>query len=167
MTSKLPTYQIPDRNLALELVRVTESVAMAAGPWVGRGEKNLADGAAVEAIVDTIVRAVHSGESVTITGFGVFEQRKRAARVARNPRTGETVKVKPTSVPAFRPGAQFKAVISGSAKGGRVTNPASTSPPARSPSHTTSGALAAASAIIRTHRYATGFFANPSRARLP
>ena len=73
-------------------------------------------GAAVEAIVDTIVRAVHSGESVTITGFGVFEQRKRAARVARNPRTGETVKVKPTSVPAFRPGAQFKAVISGSAK---------------------------------------------------
>ncbi|MBS4101995.1 HU family DNA-binding protein, partial [Tsukamurella paurometabola] len=73
-------------------------------------------GAAVEAIVDTIVRAVHAGESVTITGFGVFEQRKRAARVARNPRTGETVKVKPTSVPAFRPGAQFKAVISGSAK---------------------------------------------------
>lgn len=68
---------------------------------------------AVEHIVDTIVRAVHRGESVTITGFGVFEQRKRAARVARNPRTGETVKVKPTSVPAFRPGAQFKAVVSG------------------------------------------------------
>ncbi|GAA2559067.1 HU family DNA-binding protein [Mycolicibacterium diernhoferi] len=69
--------------------------------------------AAVENIVDTIVRAVHKGESVTITGFGVFEQRRRAARVARNPRTGETVKVKPTSVPAFRPGAQFKAVVSG------------------------------------------------------
>jgi len=70
--------------------------------------------AAVENVVDTIVRAVHKGDSVTITGFGVFEQRKRAARVARNPRTGETVKVKPTSVPAFRPGAQFKAVVSGS-----------------------------------------------------
>ena len=69
--------------------------------------------AAVEHVVDTIVRAVHRGESVTITGFGVFEQRRRAARVARNPRTGETVKVKPTSVPAFRPGAQFKAVVSG------------------------------------------------------
>ncbi|MEZ0366736.1 HU family DNA-binding protein [Mycobacterium sp. pUA109] len=69
--------------------------------------------AAVENVVDTIVRAVHKGESVTITGFGVFEQRRRAARVARNPRTGETVKVKPTSVPAFRPGAQFKAVVSG------------------------------------------------------
>lgn len=69
--------------------------------------------AAVENVVDTIVRAVHKGESVTITGFGVFEQRRRAARVARNPRTGETVKVKPTSVPTFRPGAQFKAVVSG------------------------------------------------------
>jgi len=70
--------------------------------------------AAVENVVDTIVRAVHKGDSVTITGFGVFEQRRRAARVARNPRTGETVKVKPTSVPAFRPGAQFKAVVAGS-----------------------------------------------------
>ncbi len=71
---------------------------------------------AVEHVVDTIVRAVHAGESVTITGFGVFEQRRRAARVARNPRTGETVKVKPTSVPAFRPGAQFKALIAGGQK---------------------------------------------------
>src|ERR1700759_2922187 len=72
--------------------------------------------AAVENVVDTIVRAVHKGDSVTITGFGVFEQRRRAARVARNPRTGETVKVKPTSVPAFRPGAQFKALVSGAQK---------------------------------------------------
>ena len=71
---------------------------------------------AVENVVDTIVRAVHKGDSVTITGFGVFEQRRRAARVARNPRTGETVKVKPTSVPAFRPGAQFKAVVAGAQK---------------------------------------------------
>ena len=71
---------------------------------------------AVEHIVDTIVRAVNKGESVTITGFGVFEKRRRAARVARNPRTGETVKVRPTWVPAFRPGAQFKLVVSGKQK---------------------------------------------------
>jgi DNA-binding protein HU-beta len=69
--------------------------------------------AVVENVIDTIVRAVQRGDSVTITGFGVFEQRRRAARVARNPRTGETVRVKPTSVPAFRPGAQFKAVVAG------------------------------------------------------
>ena len=67
----------------------------------------------VEELISAIVRAVHKGESVTITGFGVFERRNRAARVARNPRTGETVKVKPTSVPAFRPGAQFKQIVSG------------------------------------------------------
>ena len=71
---------------------------------------------AVEHLIDAIVRAVQKGESVTITGFGVFERRRRAARVARNPRTGETVKVRPTSVPAFRPGAQFKAIVSGAQK---------------------------------------------------
>ena len=42
--------QVPDRNLALELVRVTEAAAMAAGRWVGRGDKNGADGAAVNAM---------------------------------------------------------------------------------------------------------------------
>ena len=72
--------------------------------------------AAVEHMIDAIVRAVHKGESVTITGFGVFEKRKRAARVARNPRTGETVKVAATQVPSFRPGAQFKAIVSGDQK---------------------------------------------------
>ena len=46
---------------------------------------------AVENVVDAIVRAVAKGESVTITGLGVFERRRRAARVARNPRTGESV----------------------------------------------------------------------------
>ena len=45
-----PTPQKPDRNLAMELVRVTESAALAASRWVGRGAKNGADGAAVEAM---------------------------------------------------------------------------------------------------------------------
>ena len=73
MTSKLPTYQIPDRNLALELVRVTESAAMAAGPWVGRGEKNLADGAAVEAMRTLI-------STVSMNGTVVIGAGDRAAR---------------------------------------------------------------------------------------
>jgi len=42
--------QVPDRNLALELVRVTEAAALAASGWVGRGEKEKADGAAVDAM---------------------------------------------------------------------------------------------------------------------
>ena len=65
MTTSLPTYQIPDRNLALELVRVTEAAAMAAGPWVGRGEKNLADGAAVEAM-RTLISTVNMNGTVVI-----------------------------------------------------------------------------------------------------
>lgn len=64
---------------------------------------------AVDAVFSTIVRSVAKGESVTVIGFGVFEKRKRAARTARNPRTGAPVKVRATSVPAFRPSAVFKA----------------------------------------------------------
>jgi len=64
---------------------------------------------AVDAVFSTIIRSIAKGESVTIIGFGVFEKRKRAARVARNPRTGAPVKVRATSVPAFRPSDTFKA----------------------------------------------------------
>lgn len=69
--------------------------------------------AAVEQLIESIVRTVASGESVTLTGFGVFEKRQRAPRVARNPRTGDTVRVAATAVPMFRPGARFKAIAAG------------------------------------------------------
>ena len=69
------------------------------------GDKKTAS-QAVEGVVDLIVRNVNKGEKVNITGFGVFEKRARAARTARNPRTGESVKVKKTNVPAFRPGTR-------------------------------------------------------------
>jgi DNA-binding protein HU-beta len=72
--------------------------------------------AALETVVDEIQRAVTKGEKVAITGFGVFEKRVRAARTARNPRTGESVKVKKTAVPAFRAGQGFKDVVSGAKK---------------------------------------------------
>lgn len=79
------------------------------------GDKKAAT-AALETVVDEIQRAVSKGERVAITGFGVFEKRVRAARTARNPRTGESVKVKKTSVPAFRPGQGFKDVVTGAKK---------------------------------------------------
>src|SRR5664280_185070 len=75
-----------------------------------------AAGSAVEAVVDTITRAVAKGEKVAIAGFGVFERQNRAARTARNPATGATVKVKKTAVPKFRPGKGFKDVVSGAKK---------------------------------------------------
>ncbi|HEU5085413.1 MAG TPA: fructose-bisphosphatase class II, partial [Acidimicrobiales bacterium] len=46
----MPQPQAPDRNLALELVRVTEAAALAASRWMGRGDKEGADGAAVDAM---------------------------------------------------------------------------------------------------------------------
>ena len=76
------------------------------------GDRRTAAGA-VEGLLETIVDAVRSGDSVTLTGFGVFTSRARAARVARNPRTGETVDVPATTVPAFRPGAAFRTAVSG------------------------------------------------------
>ncbi len=67
--------------------------------------------AALDAVLSEIQNAVTMGDKVSIAGFGVFEKRVRAARTARNPRTGEAVKVKKTSVPAFRPGATFKELV--------------------------------------------------------
>jgi DNA-binding protein HU-beta len=69
--------------------------------------------AAVDGLLETIVDAVGSGDSVALTGFGVFEARPRAARMGRNPRTGEPVEVPATTVPAFRPGASFRTAVGG------------------------------------------------------
>src|SRR3954471_4041276 len=60
--------EAPDRNLALELVRVTEAAAMAAGRWVGRGDKNGGDGAAVDAM-RTLISTV-SMRGVVVIGEG-------------------------------------------------------------------------------------------------
>ncbi len=84
-------------------------------------------GAVVEAMVDTVLRAVASGERVAITGFGVFEKRARAARTARNPRTGVAIRLKKTSVPAFRPGQGFKDVVSGAKRLTKTTTAKRTS----------------------------------------
>ena len=84
------------------------------------GDKKIA-AAAVAGLVDVVVRTVHGGDKVTITGFGVFEKRARAARMARNPRTGQSVKIKKTNVPIFRPGTLFREVVSGARKLPRVS----------------------------------------------
>ena len=70
----------------------------------------------VDAVVDEIKGAVTKGEKVQIAGFGIFENIARGARTARNPKTGQTVKVKATKVPKFRPASDFKALVSGARK---------------------------------------------------
>ena len=74
------------------------------------GDKRTA-GAAVEAVLDVITRAVAAGEKVSLTGFGIFEKVERAARTARNPATGETIDVAATKVIKFKPAAALKASI--------------------------------------------------------
>jgi DNA-binding protein HU-beta len=66
---------------------------------------------AVNAVLETIQSAVASGDKVAITGFGVFEKSERPARTARNPATGATINVPASSVPKFRAGADFKALV--------------------------------------------------------
>ncbi|MEU0127399.1 MULTISPECIES: HU family DNA-binding protein [unclassified Streptomyces] len=78
------------------------------------GRQQAAD--AVDVVLDAIVRAVVAGDRVSVTGFGSFEKVDRPARYARNPQTGERVRVKKTSVPRFRAGQGFKDLVSGSKK---------------------------------------------------
>ncbi|PJE99313.1 DNA-binding protein [Streptomyces carminius] len=78
------------------------------------GRQQAAD--AVDIVLDAIVRAVVAGDRVSVTGFGSFEKVERPARYARNPQTGERVRVKKTSVPRFRAGQGFKDLVSGAKK---------------------------------------------------
>ncbi len=68
---------------------------------------------ALNAVLETIQSAVANGDKVAITGFGVFEKSDRPARTARNPATGAPIQVAASSVPKFRAGADFKALVNG------------------------------------------------------
>ena len=66
---------------------------------------------AVNAVFAAVADALAQGEKVQLIGFGTFEVRDRAEKEARNPRTGETIKVAATQVPAFKAGAALKAKV--------------------------------------------------------
>ncbi|MFC7763602.1 HU family DNA-binding protein [Catellatospora bangladeshensis] len=127
-----------------ESVNKTELIdAIAAHPQVV--DKKTA-AAVLEATLTEIQNAVTKGDKVSLTGFGVFEKRARAARMARNPRTGEAVKVKKTSVPAFRPGAGFKETVAV----GKVAAPAKKAAAKKTTSASTRPAAGKATAAAKT-----------------
>jgi DNA-binding protein HU-beta len=66
---------------------------------------------AVETMIETITKALSKGEEISIAGLGIFSVKKRAARTARNPRTGETIKVAAMNVPKFRPAKALKDAV--------------------------------------------------------
>ena len=97
---------------------------------------------ALNAVLETIQSAVASGDKVAITGFGVFEKSERPARTARNPATGAEITSPRQSVPKFRPGADFKALVNG---GPRRPRRSRRRRPAR-PARRSNGGLSPASA---------------------
>lgn len=68
-------------------------------------------GAAVNAVFDAIQAQLASGGTVSITGFGTFEVRERAARQGRNPKTGEAIKINASKNPSFKAGKALKDAV--------------------------------------------------------
>lgn len=68
---------------------------------------------AVTAVFDSITDALAAGDRVALAGFGSFEVRERAARIGRNPQTGEEIRIEAARVPTFRPGQPLKDRVAG------------------------------------------------------
>ncbi len=74
----------------------------------GTGLTRIETEAVIEGFMDTIINALSNGNRIEIRGFGSFRVKKKNGRVARNPRTGETVKVEDHYVPVFKFSREFK-----------------------------------------------------------
>ena len=66
---------------------------------------------ALNGVIDVISEALTKGEEVQLIGFGTFEAKERPARVARNPRTGEAVKIEASKAPVFKAGKALKDAV--------------------------------------------------------
>jgi len=84
---------------------MVEAVAKRAGVTKAEAARVL------DAVISSITKALASGEKVTLTGFGTFEVRQRAARMGRNPQTGETIQIAAQRTPAFRAGKTLKDAV--------------------------------------------------------
>jgi DNA-binding protein HU-beta len=66
---------------------------------------------AVETVIESIMTGLKSGDEVSIAGLGIFIAKARPARVGRNPRTGESIKIAATRTPKFRPAKALKDAV--------------------------------------------------------
>jgi DNA-binding protein HU-beta len=82
-----------------------EAVAKSAGLSKAASEK------AIDATLNAIKGVLKKGQSVTLVGFGTFKVGKRAARAGRNPRTGESIRIKAARVPKFSAGKALKDAV--------------------------------------------------------
>ncbi len=84
---------------------LVEAVSDAAG--LSRSEASKA----VDGVLESITKALSRGGSVSIVGFGTFSVKSRAARMGRNPRTGEPIQIKASNVPGFKAGKALKDAV--------------------------------------------------------
>jgi DNA-binding protein HU-beta len=70
-----------------------------------------AAGRALDGLVDAVTRALKSGDTVSLVGFGTFVVRERAARTGRNPQTGQTISIPASKSPAFKAGKALKDAV--------------------------------------------------------
>ena len=68
-------------------------------------------GRALDAFVDAVTKSLKKKKPVVIVGFGTFDIQKRKARTGRNPQTGETIKIKASTAPKFKPGKGLKDAV--------------------------------------------------------
>jgi DNA-binding protein HU-beta len=78
---------------------------------VGTGLTRVETEAVVNGLISLLKSALQKGERVDIRGFGVFEVRHRAPRVARNPRTNEVVQIGAQYTPSFKPSEEFRHLV--------------------------------------------------------
>lgn len=82
----------------------------------------------VEALFESIVRSLRSGDKIEIRGFGSFRTRQRKPRIGRNPKTGARVEVPPKRIPYFKPSKELKDLVNG---GGAAAGTAPAAPEAQ------------------------------------
>ena len=68
-------------------------------------------GRAVDAVVDAVASSLRKGQQVAVVGFGTFSVKHRAARMGRNPRTGEAIQIQASNVPGFKAGKALKDAV--------------------------------------------------------
>lgn len=95
-----------------------EAVAKASDLSNAQAEK------AVKAVIETISGTLKKGDSVQLVGFGTFGVSSRAARTARNPQTGEPIKIKARKVPKFSAGKGLKDLVNGTKSAAKAAKPA-------------------------------------------
>ena len=84
---------------------LVDSIAAAAG--LSKADA----GRALDAFVKSVTKALKKGDTVSLVGFGTFSVRKRAARMGRNPRTGQAIRIAASKNPAFKAGKALKDAV--------------------------------------------------------